>query len=155
MPLAECPRCKKVYNKTLASNVCPKCELNEEEDYEKVRKSLSDNPNQSAEEVAEECEVELETVLRLLDSGRIVTVQANTDIRCGRCGAPAISMSKKLCEACLQKLNAQLAAQQAKIKIPKRRDVEVGRAFNTGGGEESTNVRRAVESRKNLMRRDK
>jgi len=130
MALASCQRCKKLFEK-LRSPVCPNCEDLEDEDYEKIRQALVDHPNSSAEQLAEVTGVTIDCVLRLLAQGRIETTSANKGVKCGRCGAPAISVSKKLCEACLQKLNAQLAQQQGKIKLPKKKSIEVGTALNT------------------------
>lgn len=129
MAIARCDRCGKIFDKVRAA-ICPACEPMEEEDYETVRKALVDKPGQSAEDLSEETGVPLECVLRLLSSGRIETTVSNVGVKCGRCGAPAISLSKKLCEACLQKLNADLAIQQSKIKLPKRKGIELGTALN-------------------------
>ncbi|MBX7257649.1 MAG: hypothetical protein K1Y02_14915 [Candidatus Hydrogenedentes bacterium] len=129
MPIAKCDRCGKIFDK-VRSSICPACEPLEEDDYEIVRKALVEKPGQSAEDIAEQTGVGLDCVLRLLASGRIETTSANLGIKCGRCGAPAISISKKLCESCLQKLNAEIAIQQSKIKLPKRKGIELGTALN-------------------------
>lgn len=129
MAMSRCVRCEKLFEK-IRSPVCSHCESDEEDDYEKVRQALSDTPNQTAEQVAEETGVGIECVLRLLSEGRIASTAMNVNIKCGRCGAPAISASKKLCEACLEKLNAQLLSQQSKIKLPDKKDVALGTALN-------------------------
>jgi DNA-directed RNA polymerase subunit M/transcription elongation factor TFIIS len=152
MPLATCPRCKTLFQKEGSQSVCPKCVESEDADYEKVRAALEDKPSQSAEQVAEETGVDLNCVLRLLDSGRIETTAANVGVKCGQCGAPAISISKRLCEGCLQKLNAKLAIEQAKIKLPKKRGVDVGTALNVP--DSMAAKREAGVRRKNLMRRE-
>jgi ribosomal protein L37E len=128
MALSKCARCKRVFTK-VRSPICPNCEPDEEQDYEKARDSLQETPNQNPEELAESSGVELECILRLLEAGRIAAAPYE-NVRCGRCGAPAISISKKLCEACLQRLNQELASAQSKIKLPNKRDVEVGTAMN-------------------------
>ncbi|GMV92695.1 MAG: hypothetical protein KJ060_05815 [Candidatus Hydrogenedentes bacterium] len=130
MALASCQRCKKLFEK-VRSSICPNCEDLEEDDYEKIRQALVEHPNSTAEQLSDETGVSIECVLRLLAQGRIETSAANKGVKCGRCGAPAISVSKKLCEACLQKLNAELAQQQGKIKLPKKKQLEVGTALNT------------------------
>lgn len=130
MALASCQRCKKLFEK-VRNPICPNCEDLEEEDYEKIRQALVEHPGSSAEQLSDETGVSIDCVLRLLAEGRIETTAANKGVKCGRCGAPAISVSKKLCEACLQKLNAELAQQQGKIKLPKKKALEVGTALNT------------------------
>ena len=129
MPLASCERCGKLFSKTNLP-ICPKCEADEENDYEKVRDALQKSPNLTAEEVSESTGVEISCVLRLIEQGRIQNVPSSGKVLCGRCGAPAISLSKKLCEACLNKLNQELAKEQAKIQLPKKKEVEVGTALN-------------------------
>jgi ribosomal protein L37E len=117
-----------MYDSTTGS-VCPKCVAAEEDDYEKVRAVLEQNQNLSAEQVSEESEVALETVLRLLESGRIAAAPAES-LKCGRCGKPAISFSKKLCEKCLHELNTRIMKEQSKIKLPKAKKAQVGTAMN-------------------------
>ncbi|MDX9971713.1 MAG: hypothetical protein RBU21_01855 [FCB group bacterium] len=122
MPLANCPRCKKLFNKAVTI-VCPACEKDEEGDFEKIRLSLQETPNQTAEEVSEATGVNQECVLRLLSEGRIANITPSEIIQCGRCGAPAISLAKRLCEKCLHDMNMQLAAAQSKIQLPTRKEV--------------------------------
>ena len=127
MPLATCPRCKKLFNKQDAP-VCVNCQAAEENDIEKVRGVVNDNPEMNAEEVAAEAEVSVEVVNRMLDAGTIERLGAADleQVKCGRCGAPAISASKKLCEACLSKLNQEMAQAQANIKLGMRKQTQVG-----------------------------
>ncbi len=120
MPLAKCARCKKPFQK-LRSPVCPACLDAEDADYDKVKQVLEREPNLNAEQVAEKAEVEIACIWRMLDQGLIASEStiAGT-VRCGRCGAPAISAGKKLCEACLNKLNAEAVAAQANLRSKKK-----------------------------------
>jgi NMD protein affecting ribosome stability and mRNA decay len=103
--------------------VCPACQPDEEADFEAVRTSLQETPNQTAEQVAELTGVDEECVLRLLSAGRIANVTPSKAVTCGRCGAPAISFTKRLCEKCLAEMNVELAAAQSKIQLPPRKQV--------------------------------
>lgn len=126
MALASCPRCKKMFDK-MGTKVCPKCQPAESEDYDKIRAVLDKFPNLNAEETAVEADVSVPCVMRMLEQGLISSVSLNTEpVICGKCGAPAISVSKKLCQACLEKLNAQVAQAQSKIKLSEKKDVQVG-----------------------------
>jgi len=140
MPLAACARCGKMFSKT-ESDVCPACAPDEEEDYEKVRETLEKQPNLSAEDVSDATEVDLQCVMRMIEQGRIQNVSTLEPVKCGRCGAPAISLSKKLCEACLNELNTQLAKEQGSIRLPKKKEVELGKALNV------SNVKSAVDKK--------
>lgn len=127
MPLASCLRCNQMYNK-VNSAVCASCQDAEDADFEKVRKVIEQNENLNVEEVAEAAEVEIPVVRRMADGGLVKQVSAmdGASTRCGQCGAPAISTSKKLCQVCLDKLNTQMTKAQAQIKLGQRREVEIG-----------------------------
>ncbi len=141
MPLAKCPRCNKMFNK-MHSIVCSGCQTAEDSDSDLVRETLEENPNLNAEQVAEITGVDIQVVLRLIEQGAITCVSAleGHSIRCGRCGAPAISASKKLCQACLEKLNAQVAVAQRTIRLGEKKQVEVGQFHE--------NVRQALDSKR-------
>jgi ribosomal protein L37E len=123
MALAKCARCEKLFDRQSAV-VCPTCQPDEDADYDKVRRLLNDSPNMNAEQVSASSGVELSVVLRMLDEGFLAN-STSSQIRCGRCGAPAISASKKLCQACLEKLNAQVASAQSRIKLPDKKAAEI------------------------------
>lgn len=126
MPLANCARCSKIFNKT-TSPVCGQCETAEEADREKVREVINQEPNLSADELAARAEVDIRVVQGMINEGQLASItMSQTNITCGRCGAPAISMSKKLCQACLDKLNIEMARAQASIKLGAKRPVQIG-----------------------------
>lgn len=124
MPLAKCARCKKIFDKT-ESPVCGECTPAEEADYEKVRAAIEKNPGLNAEQVAAETDVAIDCVKRMLDAG-VITMAAGQNLVCGMCGAPAISASKRLCQACLDKLNMQVAKAQSKIQLGMKKPAQVG-----------------------------
>ncbi len=124
MPLAKCARCKKMFNKE-DSPICRHCIPAEEADYDKVRAALEKEPRLNAEEVAAKAEVDVECVKRMLEAGVIEAVTGE-GVRCGMCGAPAISASKRLCQACLDKLNMDMAKAQSKIRLGMKKPPEIG-----------------------------
>lgn len=127
MALASCPRCKRLFQK-LRAFVCVHCAPLEELDYDCVRRHLQEHENDTAEQVAQATGVALDCIMRLASDGRIQFTAPGNAIKCGRCGAPAISATKRLCKACLAKLNAEIAAQQSKMKLPNPKPVRT-RAF--------------------------
>lgn len=128
MPLAKCVRCNNLFDKRDTS-VCPACAKEEEMDFEKVREVVEDHPDMSAEAVAELSDVGLQVVMRILDQGLVTnTALIGGEVTCGRCGAPAISASKKLCNACLEKLNQNVLKQKRDLTIEYKKPVEVGGA---------------------------
>ncbi len=141
MPLAKCPRCKKMFNKS-GSLVCPKCQPQEDEDADNVRQAVEEHPNLSAEGVSELTGVDVQVVMRMIDSGAIASTITldGLDIKCGRCGAPAISASKKLCQGCLEKLNAEVAVAQRSVKLDLKKAPQIG-TYNM-------NVRQTLDDKK-------
>lgn len=125
MPLTKCPRCKRIFDR-IHSKVCPKCQIDEDADFDKIRAVLERLPNCNAEQVCTEAEVSIDCVMRMLDDGLIANVSLTEGVKCGRCGGPAISQSKRLCQACLEKLNAEVALAQSKIKLGEKKPMQLG-----------------------------
>ncbi len=127
MPLSTCPRCKKMFNKTGDTHVCATCNDAEQSDYSKVREALKSQPGLSMEAAAKTAEVPLAVVQRMLKEGSLTAANAIDKAMCGRCGQnPAISAAKKLCEACLEKLNMDVAQATAEIKLAEKKQAQVG-----------------------------
>jgi len=104
----KCARCGKIYHK-IRSTVCAQCQDAEDADYEKIRDVLCYEPTLTPDQVAEAAEVELACVMRMINEGLITSVSLSEPAVCGRCGAPAISLSKRLCQSCLEKLSIECA----------------------------------------------
>ncbi|HUW60704.1 MAG TPA: hypothetical protein VMZ06_06825 [Candidatus Bathyarchaeia archaeon] len=108
------------------SLVCSKCQPDEDADYEKIRAVLDRLPHLNVETAAAEAGVTVACVMRMLDEGLIANANLAENIKCGRCGAPAISLTKRLCQACLDKLNVEVAAAQSRIKLKDKKEIQIG-----------------------------
>ncbi len=129
MPLAKCARCKTMFNKE-DRPICAACEPLETADYEKVRAVLETHPDLNSEEAAEKAEVDIAVITRMLKDGMLTDSAATKAATCGQCGAPALSASKRLCQPCLDKMNAGMARAQASLKMEAPKRVEVGEYMN-------------------------
>lgn len=138
MPLAKCVRCEKLFDKT-NHPVCSPCMPSEEEDYERVRECLNEHPEMSAEGISEVTGVDIQCVMRMLDQGMISNTLFTGTVKCGQCGQPAISPSKRLCNGCLEKLNQKVARQRSQIQLQQKKRVQIG---EYGG------VRQALEEKR-------
>lgn len=145
MPLASCVRCGKMFNK-VQYPVCPGCMPEEEADLEKIRAVLAEhsgqseveadhdkvravlanNTNLSAEEVSAMAEVNVSVVHRMVEEGLVIQVSAAEKAFCGKCGAPAISMAKRLCPACLAKLSTEVNRARSEIKLDEQKPPKIG-----------------------------
>lgn len=119
LKLHQCARCKRVFPR-VKSPVCPDCRPEEDADFERIHDVLDYDSDLTPEEVAEAADVPVDCVLRMLDEGLISNAGPADAIRCGRCGAPAISRTKRLCQACLVKLDAEFARAVSATRMNKR-----------------------------------
>lgn len=115
MNVNKCVRCGRLFAK-IESPVCLGCSPAEEEDFIKIRAVLQRVPGLNAEQLAQEAEVDLACVLRMIDQGLVSQISMGGLVQCGRCGAPAISMSKRLCESCLTELDRECAEAMRELR---------------------------------------
>jgi len=117
--LGHCARCRRLYVRTTWT-VCGKCVDMEASDFARIREVLEAQPHLGVEELADRAQVTAACVLRMLDEGLIAS-QADDDAAvCGRCGAPAISATKRLCTGCALDLDRQLALELNQAALAKR-----------------------------------
>lgn len=102
--LSKCVRCERVFVR-LQSPVCPTCQPDEDRDFDKIRDLLDRKPDLTPEQLLTETGVPLECIMRMLSEGRLQGVNVGPPPRCGRCNAPAISHSLRLCPKCHARLN--------------------------------------------------
>jgi hypothetical protein len=143
MPLTKCLRCEKLFNKTTAP-ICTLCTPAEDADFEIIRSCVNENPDINAEAVAKLTSVDIKCVLRMIESGNISTVaitEMGSDFKCGQCGAPAISASKKLCQSCLEKLNKKMMQTRQSLQMGNKSQPQVGE-YN------STSVRSSLDQKR-------
>lgn len=108
MALANCEGCNKVFNKVTTS-LCPACIEQEERDLKTINEALRDEPNQTVAQLSEKTGVNKKMILRLLKDQRIASEANLVDMKCGKCGAPAISLSVKLCKRCAAEISRTAA----------------------------------------------
>lgn len=131
-----------MYNKAphMSTGVCPACQEDEETDFDLVRDALTEHPDLNSEQIAEVCGVAIDCVLRMLDTGALSNIDFNHKVKCGRCGAPAIGATKRLCQACLDKLDKEVAKMRNSIELKKKKVAQVG--------EYTVNVRKMIEAKR-------
>ncbi len=141
MPLSKCPRCEKLFDKSNTA-VCPKCREAEEADFDLIRVTLDDSPQLNADQVAEVSGVAIGCVMRMLDTGGVANKKLSEGVKCTRCGAEAISATKKLCRPCLDKLNQGAAASRGKAWQGEKKPVKPDEADKSGAHQRLREKRR-------------
>ncbi len=112
--VANCPRCGRIYAKTLR-NLCPDCLREEEELYEIVYRYLRDNPKSTVQQVSENTGVPEERILGFLRQDRIMSSEwSQLTYPCERCGTQI--NTGRFCESCNQEMQQSLDSAARSIK---------------------------------------
>lgn len=123
MPLANCPRCKKLFNK-VAANLCDACRQREEVDFDLCYRFLRDNPNSTVAVISDATGVEQRQIMDFYRAGRLIAGEAGYP--CERCGGPTHRGS--YCAKCTDTLRSGFAPTTTP---PRREDPAPG---DDGGG---------------------
>jgi predicted amidophosphoribosyltransferase len=99
MALENCQRCNGIFNR-IGGPLCPTCVDKEEKDFRAVNEALRRQPHQKIDELAEQTGVSEKTIMRFIKDKRIASDVNTAGVKCGKCGAPAISLATRLCERC-------------------------------------------------------
>lgn len=114
MNVANCPRCGKIYMKNVRG-LCPDCQRDDDQMYDKVYRYLRENPRSSVQQVAAATEVPEERVLAYLREGRIQSTESmHIDYPCERCGA--MISAGRFCEKCSRDVQTSLQALASQIQ---------------------------------------
>ncbi|HHW13575.1 MAG TPA: MerR family transcriptional regulator [Firmicutes bacterium] len=105
MELRNCIRCGKVFL-YVSKRVCPACQKEMDEVFEKARLYVKQNPGATAREVAEALQVDEQLIDELIREGRFDVVTEALLLSCERCGKPI--RRGRLCEECAAVLNKEI-----------------------------------------------
>ncbi len=110
MDVRNCKRCGKIYNYT-GGAVCNNCLQQEQEDFEKIRDYLFNNPNSSTAEVSEATGIELKVISRFLKEGRLeadyIKMSDDAALTCEKCGKSV--NSGRFCEKCVREMQTDFS----------------------------------------------
>lgn len=106
MPLSNCPRCKRVFNKLAGVAMCDACRQREEDDFEACYQFLRQTPNASIAEVSEGTGVEASRIMEFYRTGRLIAGDAGYP--CEKCGGP--THRGVYCEKCVAGMRDALGA---------------------------------------------
>ena len=116
--LAKCGRCKTLFVRA-HSHVCERCVDAEDSDFIRIRDVVVEQPHLGLEELAEEANVQVTTVLRMMHQD-LLAAGADKAL-CGRCGAPALNLTQRLCTGCMFDLDRELSVElnAIRMKLPR------------------------------------
>ena len=123
-----CKLCGRIFQGRV-SEYCEECLRKMDEKFIKVRNYLYEYPNATVMEVVEETGVDEETILRLLEDGRLQMRDVRGMLRCEKCGRPI--QGGRLCENCKRSVNS-LLERSARIAEREKRAKQENRTHNGG-----------------------
>ena len=101
--LRNCADCGKIFSHPTL-RYCSSCMKARNDDFGRVKDYLRKNPNASTAETAEATEVDLDTIMGYIRSGRLSIVPRDVQLHCEVCGK---TISKgRLCNTCGKELAA-------------------------------------------------
>ncbi|MDI3281482.1 MAG: MerR family transcriptional regulator [Bacillota bacterium] len=127
MELRNCIRCGKLFA-YVNKPICPECVRKEEEDFERVRRYLRENPRATVMEVAEATEVDQHLIQQWLREGRLISTEFHLMTECERCGRPI--PGGRYCKQCAEELGREL--QGSARPAPAAPEPEPGKIKQTG-----------------------
>jgi NMD protein affecting ribosome stability and mRNA decay len=108
MNASNCPRCGRIFTKYGNSSVCDDCKKAIEEEFEKVRLYVKENPHSSAQEVSEHCEIPVKRILQFVREGKLEVSHGMAElITCTKCGRPI--KTGRMCEKCVKGTTSALS----------------------------------------------
>ncbi len=121
MNLANCSRCNRVFTSVPGGrDICPHCIKEEDDNYLKIFQYLSTRPAATAQEIAQDTEIDLKEIFRYVRENRLRLVKTDTGLSCERCGIPIAQ--GKMCEKCLRTLSEEIKTDIDKFKPNKPKD---------------------------------
>ena len=89
MNLANCSRCNRVYTAVPGGrDICPYCVKEEDSNYLKIFQYLSTRPAATAQEIAQDTEIDIKEIFRYVRENRLRLVKGDTGLFCDNCGIP-------------------------------------------------------------------
>ena len=104
MDVRNCRECRRLFQyQGYGDILCPTCRKIDDEEFDKVKEFLRNNPGTNQKGVCEATGVDFNKILRWLREERLVTTDASgLGLKCEQCGKTICS--GRLCDECKRKL---------------------------------------------------
>ena len=103
MDIKNCRKCGKIFAYD-GHKTCRSCRKVEEEEFQKVKGYIYENPGTTVQEISKETEVSVQKIMRYLREGRLLLTDDNQNLvlDCERCGKSI--KTGKYCDGCVEAL---------------------------------------------------
>ncbi|SFQ00743.1 flagellar operon protein TIGR03826 [Butyrivibrio proteoclasticus] len=132
MNLRNCARCGKMFNYIGGQPICEPCKKAIEEDFQRVKAYIIENPTADLKQIAEDNEVTTKQIQQWIREERLMFAE-NSPLKmtCEKCGARILT--GRFCDKCkasmADNLNNTFARPQPVIQQPVKQDKKAGMRF--------------------------
>jgi predicted amidophosphoribosyltransferase len=121
MPVANCPKCNKVFQRTV-NPLCPTCHQETLSNVSVVYRFVQEHPQQTLEQIAKHCNLTAKELETIVFSGKLGTAAHQIIFYCQGCNRKVSALKRKghFCPECAVKLEPKNAtAEVSERKAPK------------------------------------
>mgnify|MGYP003593124126 FL=1 len=132
MNLRNCSRCGKMFNYIAGPIMCENCKKELEEDFQKVKKYITDNPTASLKQITDDNNVKTSQIREWIREERLMFAKESPiQLTCENCGAPI--QTGRYCAKCkgtmANGLNNAFAKPKPELKKTLPKDEKGGMRF--------------------------
>ncbi len=132
MNIRNCSRCGKMYNYIGGQPICEQCKKAIEEEFQKVKQYIVDNPHADLKKIAEDNEVTTKQIQQWVREERLMFTEGSPiQLQCENCGAPILT--GRFCNKCktnmASNLNNTFAKPKPALQQPVKKDTKAGMRF--------------------------
>ena len=132
MNLRNCARCGKMFNYLSGQPICDACKKAAEEDFQRVKQYIIDNPRAGFTEISEKCEVTTKQIQQWVREERLMfSADSPIQLTCENCGEKI--QTGRFCAKCrssmANNLNNTFAKPKPQLQQPVKKDPKAGMHF--------------------------
>ena len=132
MNLRNCPRCGKMFNYVAGPPICDPCRKALEDDFQKVKQYIEENPRASLKQISEECKVTTKQIQQWIREERLMfSKDSPIQLVCEKCGE--LITTGRFCAKCkysmANNLNNTFAKPKPALQQPVKKEPKAGMRF--------------------------
>lgn len=126
MDVRNCRNCGRMFNYLGGPSICPVCKGKQEDDFQRVKEYIRENPGAQMAEIAEVNEVSVQQIQQWVREERLeFSKDSQISLNCEKCGEPI--RTGRFCEKCKNSMANSLTDAFAKpipVEVPKKKEHE-------------------------------
>jgi flagellar operon protein (TIGR03826 family) len=126
MDVRNCKNCGRMFNYLGGPSICPICKGKAEDDFQRVKEYIRENPKAQIAQIAEENEVTVQQIRQWVREERLeFAADSQITLNCEKCGASI--RTGRFCDKCKNNMASEMNDAFAKpipVEVPKKREHE-------------------------------